>query len=330
MAEPILRASFFDLQHVNLWDALHWTDECRFWNEKNWRALIADMHGIGIRTAVCTTTALWGRPLFSGYPDTVGQPLKMGCADPLTVCIDEADRLGMEVFLGIGIRGRVSQVRDYSDMRPPWPDVWFEWNTSLAEALLDKYGERPSFAGLYISYEIDFKDYQVELYEKLIKKWIRPAVGDTAILASPGSLGDHPDLEKLPEHLERMGIDILACQDYGGRSNNVDEALAIVRRNIEGLEKARKFVDKAGVRLWSNCELFNREIGPDGRPICVPGPFGRIREQIRMQAPLVEKLICYQYQGIMNRRTDLVNIGAPGTQKLYDDYREYLESLREI
>ncbi len=122
------------------------------------------MHGIGIRTAVCTTTALWGRPLFSGYPDTVGHPLKMGCADPLTVCMDEADRLGMEVFLGIGIRGRVSQVKDYSDMHPPWPDVWFEWNTSLAEALLDKYGARPSFAGLYISYEIDFKDYQIELY----------------------------------------------------------------------------------------------------------------------------------------------------------------------
>ncbi len=125
-----------------------------------------------------------------------------------------------------------------------------------------------------------------------------------------------------------MGIDILACQDYGGCSNDVDEALAIVRRNIEGLEKARKFVDKAGVRLWSNCELYNFETGPDGRHICVPGPFERIKEQIRMQAPLVEKLICYQYQGIMNRRTDLVNIGAPGTQNLYDDYKEYLESLK--
>jgi len=63
---------------------------------------------------------------------------------------------------------------------------------------------------------------------------------------------------------------------------------------------------------------------PAGRGVCVPGPIERIRQQIVPQAPLVEKLISYQYQGIMNRRTEQVNIGRPDTDKLYRDYATYL------
>ncbi|MFH1005946.1 MAG: DUF4434 domain-containing protein, partial [Candidatus Latescibacterota bacterium] len=103
----------------------------------------------------------------------MGIPLAMGCEDPLTVCVDEADRLGMEMYLGAGLRGRVSQVRDYADMKPPWPKDWFRYNAALAESLVDKYGDRPCFSGLYIPYEMDFQPYQVALYETLMTKWLR-------------------------------------------------------------------------------------------------------------------------------------------------------------
>lgn len=323
MTQPVITGSFFDLQHVNLWDGAFWTDACRFWKVESWRALMQDMHDVGIHTAICTATALWGRPLFGGYERTVGVPLLMGCEEPLTVCVEEADRLGMELFLGVGLRGRVSQVRDYADMKPPWPDVWFAWNRALAEALVDKYGTHRSFAGLYISYEIDFLEYQVELYERLVRRFLRPVVGGVPILASPGSLGDHPDIDSLARQVERMDLNILACQDYGGRSTDVAAAIEKVRANLRGLERAIPKLESSGVRVWTNCELFSFEQSPDGRNYCVPGPFERIREQLELQAPLVEKVICYQYQGIMNRRTPLVDIGAPGCQGLYDRYVDY-------
>ena len=322
--ERRISGSFFDLIHVNHWDAAYWTDECRFWQEESWRALMRDMHGIGIDTAICVSTAIWGRPLFPGYEKTVGKPVKFGCEDPLGVCAEEAERLGMKLFFGVGLRGRVSQVRDYSNMEPPWPEIWFKWNTALAEALVDRFGDRPVFGGLYISYEIDFRDYQIDLYEKLMKEYLRPAVGDVPFLASPGSLGRHPDLSLLPKQLERTGIDILAAQDYGGRRNNVDAALELVRANARGLEQARKPLADAGVTLWSNCELFEFEGTPDGRGACIGGPIDRIREQLAIQAPLAEKLLCYQYQGIANRRTELVNIGHPSADRLYRDYVGYL------
>jgi len=92
--EPCITGSFFNIVHVNAWDAAYWTDTCRFWGEENWRALLRDMHGIGIDTAICVSAAFWGRPVFAGYEKTAGRPLKFGCEDPLGICVDEADRLG--------------------------------------------------------------------------------------------------------------------------------------------------------------------------------------------------------------------------------------------
>ena len=322
---PRITGSFFDLIHVNWFDAAYWTDTCLHWPEASWRALIRDMHGIGIDTAICVSTAFWGRPLFPGYEKTVGIPIKFGCPDPLGACADEADRLGMTLFFGIGVRGRVSQVRDYTRMEPPWPDVWFTWNRAMAEAIVDRFGKRPCFGGLYLSYEIDFHAHQIDLYEKLVKEHLRPAVGDVKLLASPGSLGHHKDLNALPKQIERAGINILAPQDYGGRRWDVAEAMKLVRGNADALKRVGKTLRDMGVALWSNCELFCLRGNPSGRGVCVPGPIERIVRQIEMQAPLVDKLICYQYQGIMNRHTKLVDIGHPSTDALYRDYVAYVK-----
>ena len=325
-AEARLRGSFFDLAHPNLWDCAYWTDTCRFWKEENWRALIRDMHGIGIDTAICSTSALWGRPLFAGYEKTVGRPLRFGCDDPLGTCADEAEKLGMKMFFGLGLRGRVSEVRDYASMEKPWPDAWFEWNTALAKAIVERFGGRKCFAGLYIAYEINFSDLEIELYERLVHKHLRPAIGSVKLLASPGNLGTDlsaQQLDELPKMMQRAGIDILAPQDYGGRGGWPRPDA--VRLQAEALKKARKPLADVGVTLWSNCEVFNLDATPDGRTICVPGPMERIQKQMEMQAPWVEKLICFQYQGIMNRHTELVNIGHPGTEKLYRDYTAYIQ-----
>ncbi len=330
MAQPLLTGSFFDICAVNPWNAAYWGDECRFWKEANWRSLIGDMHGIGIDTIILVNTAFWGRPLFAGYEETVGLPLKMGCPDPVGICVNEAERLGLKMYFGIGFRGRVSQVRDYADMKPPWPDIWFEWNTALAKAVFERYGTRPCFAGFYIPYEIDFIDYQIDLYEKWIRQYLRPAVGRVPLLISPGSLGDHPNLDELPRQLERIDIQIMAPQDYAGRGWDwKKDPMEFVRKNADGLVRAKEMVRNIDVQLWCNCEVFDHIASPDGRGYNVAGPFERIKQQMELQAPLAEKLIFFQYQGIMNRHTDLVNIGHPGTDKLYRDYGQYREEYRK-
>jgi hypothetical protein len=50
------------------------------------------------------------------------------------------------------------------------------------------------------------------------------------------------------------------------------------------------------------------------------GEFERLERQMGVAAPIADKLIIYQYQGLMNKRSSLVNIGAPGTDELHAAY----------
>lgn len=331
MADNKITGSFMDLTHINLWDAAWWTDKCGAWKEENWRALVQDMHAIGIDTVINTSSAFWGRPLFDGYEKTLGKKLEMGCEDPLGIVFDEVEKLGMKMFHGLGFRGRICQVSDYALMQKPWDESFFTWGQSLAQALCERFSDSPAFAGLYISNEISFDHpVNVELYEKYMKEYVRPVIGnDIKLLASPGYLGVHENLEKstadeLASQIERTTVNIVAPQDYGGRDISIDKALELVKHNTKGLKDVSGMLEDIGVELWSNCEMFEKEPSPDGRIYCVPGPFERIRQQIEIQAPFVEKLICYQYQGIWNKQTDLVNIGHPGCSELYKQYCEYI------
>lgn len=337
MAEPIIRGSFFDIQHVNPWNAQYWSEECRDWKEENWRALVADMHGIGMETIIAVSTALWGKPFFPGYEKTVGRPMKLGCDDPLGVICDEADARGMRLFLGMGFRGRCSQIRDYAGMEPPWPEIWFRWTTALSEALCERYGDRKCFSGLYIPTEMSrdneaggcrFLEHEVALYEQLMRDWIRPAVGAVPVLASPDYLID-PDLDAAARQFERMDVNIIAYQDLGGRGDDqgYGPAYPRIKRAAEAYRKIKPIHEKTGVELWTNCELFIHVPRPDGRWENLAGPIERIIYQLQTETDPADYVICYQYQGIMNRHTELVNIGHPGTQKLYDEYRKYLDRL---
>jgi hypothetical protein len=62
---------------------------------------------------------------------------------------------------------------------------------------------------------------------------------------------------------------------------------------------------------------------PDGRRVCTPCEFERLERQMGVAAPVADKLIIYQYQGLMNRRSKLVNIGGPGCDALHDAYAAY-------
>jgi len=324
-AGGLLRGSFICCFHPNLWD-MQYSDDCLFWKEESWQAMIRQMHAVGMDTVIWANSAFWGRPLFPGYESTVGRPLKMGCKDPMGVVAGEAGRLGMKVFYAIGLRGRVSQVRDYCGLQKPWPDYWFKWNTALTKALVEKYGDRPSFGGLYLAYESDFHPLHVELYERLVAKDIRAAVGKVPVLVSPGSLGKIGiPLEELPAAIKRTSIDILAPQDYGGRTHNVENALKMVRENAQAIKIISPKLRENGTTVWSNCETFVINGTPDGRGACVPGPIERITQQIEIQSPLVDKLITWIYPGVMNKHTELIDIGPPSSDKLHADYVRYLE-----
>ncbi len=162
--------------------------------------------------------------------------------------------------------------------------------------------------------------------QTLIKEYLRPAIGSVPLLISPGSLGNVPNPDTFIRDMERIDIDIIAPQDLGGRYQDKGQSIISAHKNAEALERFAKPLKNIGVTLWANIETFDFESTPDGRNALIAGPIERIARQIEIQSPHVEKLITWIYPGVMNRHTELVNIGHPSTDKLYNDYVAYLKA----
>jgi hypothetical protein len=322
MIKPFISGSFIDIQHVNNWDAQYWVDECREWRDENWDAIVGQMHGIGLDTVIILNCAIWGRPLYPANRQTVGIQLPMPCADPVGAIVRAADRRGMGVYLGLGAFGRYS-LNANPDV-PPEHDVWLG---AMAEDLREKYGGYKALQGFYITAEAHgikegglFAQEDCDKTSRFVKS-IRERVGDAKLMMSPANLKKpRPEqLDPLQRQLEQLNVDIFAYQDHAGFEKVYKNLNFYVA--AEGYGLIKPLHEKLGQQMWVNCEVFEyTEKRPDGRRICTPCEFERLERQMGVAAPIADKLIIYQYQGLMNKRSSLVNIGAPGTDELHAAY----------
>jgi hypothetical protein len=149
---------------------------------------------------------------------------------------------------------------------------------------------------------------------------IRERVGDARLMMSPANLK-----RPRPEQLEQLNVDIFAYQDHA-RFEKVYRNLSFTEA-AEGYSLIKPLHEKLGQQMWVNWEVFEyTEKRPDGRRVCTPCAFERLERQLRAAASTADKLVIYQYQGLMNKRSELVNIGAPGTEALYDAYVRFRAS----
>lgn len=95
------------------------------------------------------------------------------------------------------------------------------------------------------------------------------------------------------------------------------------RENICAPQKAH---DKAGrAALWADIELFKFE-GMVYKSALLPADFKRIERQIANVAPYADKIIGYQYIGLMNPEDSGSFAGHESSAELYRQYAEYLKN----
>jgi hypothetical protein len=317
---------------------VHWSEvEGRPWNaqikqmtEDQWRQLVRGMHAIDMDIIVVeevfrlglvaedpATNCIVGNHHFErdGYPGMAFYPSKLSAKripiaakDPIEAILSEADRLGMSVFLGVGTYAW----RDYT----PGSLVWHK---KVADELWQMYGHHRGFYGWYISEECNGNlagDDRIELRRKEIVDFfrdftphVRRYAPEKPVLLAPncyGLRGAEPTYRKLLPNLD------ILCPFCFHRTLPGD------LRGEEAANLLQQLCDESGSHLWMDMESF---VFPQG--LLIPRPISGIATDLRRFTNF-EKVICFQYPGILTAPDANPRLGGDAAVKLYNDYKHFL------
>lgn len=317
-----ITGSWFEFYHHSRLEGKYYNDALRSFTEEQWRALINDMHSIGMDTLVLMCSSLVYEDSAESYaPVTVfPEPADMVCKDPIDVLMDETQKLGMKVFLSAGFYGfwedaagniRSSEVKERA--------------FRAVDTLYKHYKDHESFAGWYLPDETEagpyfdeaFIDFVAEYAEKL--KTLTP---DKPILAAPYGTNQISCDDHFVDQLKRLKCDIVAWQDEVGVEKSTEYETGAYYAAL------RRAFDKAGgPALWADLEIFRFE-GEVYESALLPADFERVRRQIEAISPYVDKILCYCYIGMMTKPGSIAKCGFEGGEKLYEDYRREFHDKR--
>lgn len=305
--------TFFEFCHHNTAEGKYWNPALEKFIGEDWRQKIREISELGMEYIVVMATALYEKCYFKS---SVFPFAEVSCADPIEEILSEADACGVKVFLGNGF---------YGDWRKANQNITskevIDRSFKAMEELTALYAHHKSFYGWYFPDETCIilrfsKDFMK--YVNMCSAFARSLTPDKKTLIAPYGTNLVWANNKFIRQLAELDVDFIAYQDeVGVRKTKVD--------NTERLfEKLRVAHDKAGrSQLWADIELFDFE-GMVYKSALIPADFERVKKQIENVAPYVDKILAYQYLGLMNPVDSKVFAGHPDSAKLYEDYKKYI------
>lgn len=305
--------TFFEFLHHNTAEGKYWNSALNGFGSSDWREKVREIAGIGMEYIVIMATALYDKCYFKSevYPFA-----DIPCEDPIEEILDEADKCGVKVFLGNGFYGdwrkAASNIKDKEVISRSFRAM---------EELAVLYAHHESFYGWYFPDEsciiLNFsKDFTS--YVNLCSAHCHSLTPEKKTLIAPYGTNLALPNSRYVHTLEKLDVDFIAYQDeVGVKKTKVDRT----KRIFERLNKAH---EKAGrAKLWADIELFDFE-GMVYKSALVPAKFERIEKQINNVAPYVDKILCYQYLGIMNPIDSKAFAGHNDSALLYEQYNMHL------
>lgn len=305
--------TFFEFRHHNTPEGKYWNPALEKFEGADWRQKVREIAELGMEYIVIMATALYDKCYFRSevfpFAETV-------CADPIEEVLDEADKCGVNVFLGNGF---------YGDWRKAGNNIKdkevIARSFEAMEELTALYAHHESFYGWYFPDEtciiLKFSGDFVK-YVNLCSAHCHSLTPKKKTLIAPYGTNLALANNRYVRTLAELDVDFIAYQDeVGVRKTKVDRT----KRIFENLRKAH---DKAGrSQLWADIELFDFE-GMVYKSALVPAKFERIQKQIENVAPYVDKILSYQYLGIMNPADSKAFAGHSDSVRLYEDYKKYI------
>lgn len=313
----------------------HWSEqEGRLWNaeirtltDAQWGELVRAMHEIGMNVIVIQE--LFRHQMYAGkhaietegysgrafYPSRLfpGRMDELAARDPVEAILAEADRHGMHVLMGVGLYA-------WFDFTPGS----LRWHRRVASEVWELYGHHPSFFGFYVSEEApgsldnwesdptDAGRRRRELVDffRDFGRHCRSMAPDKPIMLATNCHRVPAGLDAYPELLAHLDI---LCPFGFARMPEGDltgEAAA---------DLLQRLCDAAGSHLWLDMEVFLF----DETGALYPRPIEGVISDLR-RFPNFEKILCYQFPGLMNAPWMTCRPGGAATVRLYEDYRRFL------
>jgi Domain of unknown function (DUF4434) len=309
-----ISGSWFEFQHHATVEGVDWNPECACFTSRQWEDKVKEIADVGMEYLVLMETALYYRAFF---PTDIFPPWRLACADPMEAALSAADQYGVKFFIGGGFYGDWASPQILSDPAAARKRL------QAIEQLAELYGHHKSFYGWYWPNEAFIDRYYSEEFIRYVNTCSRLARHLTPrakILIAPyGTRVAVPD-DNYVRQLERLDVDVIAYQDeVGVRKSTPEETPAL----YEGLRKAHDRVRRAGI--WADVEIFQFE-GAVYKSALLPALFSRVLQQLKAVSPWVEKILVYQYQGMMNKPGSTAFCGTPESTRLYTAYVDWLKA----
>ncbi|MDH7568118.1 MAG: DUF4434 domain-containing protein [Armatimonadota bacterium] len=311
MRSERITGSWLDFRHQNPYDGAYWNDHTAAFTCEQWHAKVGEMAALGMDTVVLMSTALHGK---SFYPSRVEKERwELACLDPLKALLDAAAQHGMMVWVSVGYHP--TSIGEISLEEP-----FLRWHRDLTAELAERYGGHPAFYGWYLPYEAPIRGLYPEQHVEFAVRLgdiCRTALPGKPILIAPYGTRTIREDDRFTAQLRQLRVDAIAYQDEVGVRKSTVEEIPAFYAALQRMHAA------AGVPLWADVEVFDFEGKVYGSPL-IPAPMERVARQLASVRPYVEKILCYQYPGLMNPPESRAFAGHPHTVRLYQEYGAWL------
>ena len=322
--------------HWSEGEGRHWNADIKTLSAAQWRELVRGMHGIGLN--IINIQELFRNEEYAGrhsiegtgyqgrafYPSAL-YPGRMpiAAADPLEAIFSEADELGMHVLPGIGMYAWF----DYSPAS-------LDWHLKVADEIWTRYGHHPSFYGWKISEEghgglgfgigstgeaLEQEHRHLIEFFRRFGAHVRRLAPDKPVMVARSTHGMRGAEKTYRELLKHLDILCSFCFHRMPADDMTGEEAAALLQSL---------CDEAGAHLWMNMEVFLFEGGGDTGSALIPRPIDELKSDL-LRFPNFEKILCYQYPGLLTHPDASVKLGGSAAVKLYQEYRHFLGQRTE-
>jgi hypothetical protein len=302
-----IEGSWFEFQHISTVEGAPWNATLGKFTAEQWDAKVKELADAGLRDLVLVNVAGYGKTF---YPSALMPQHEMGCEDPLEVVLAAADKYGVRFFVSNGFFGDWTQAgllmkdREVHKLR-----------VKAMVEVAEKYGRHQSFYGWYYPNELGIQGHYTGFfidYVNACSAESRRLTPKAKTLIAPYGTRNVQADDEFARQLEQLDVDFVAYQDeVGVEKTKVEESSAFYER-LHNLHK------KAGrSHLWADVEVF-RFAGTVYKSALLPAPAERVIRQLEAVTPYVEKILIFEYPGLINKPGSPAFAGPAESVELYE------------